>query len=110
MLGSYELSLMRDGSLLVKTARAQIVGEYALVGELARGRLRAALNVYWEEPLAVDHPLRSLPNVILTPHGGGLTHDRFVRQGEGIVEDVKRMLRGERPQHEVTASILTRMT
>ena len=110
LIDAKALAAMPDGALLVNTARAAIVDEDALVCELGSGRLRAALNVYWREPLSADHPLRGMPNVILTPHGGGKTHDRFVRQGEGIVEDVRRALGGESPLHEVTAGMLTRMT
>jgi phosphoglycerate dehydrogenase-like enzyme len=110
MLGVDQLARMRDNALLVNTARAGIVDEEALVSELTSGRIRAALNVFWKEPLAADHPLRGLPNVILTPHGGGLTHDRRVRQSGSLVEDIRRVCEGERPKHEVTRDMLLRMT
>ena len=102
--------MMPDQALLVNTARAGIVEEQALIAELQKGRIRAALNVFWKEPLVADHPLRDLGNVILTPHGGGLTHDRRVRQSRSLVDDIRRVCEGERPTHEVTSEMLLRMT
>jgi phosphoglycerate dehydrogenase-like enzyme len=110
MLGAEQLALMPDNALLVNTARAGIVDEEAIVSELGKGRIRAALNVFWKEPLADDHPLRGMGNVILTPHGGGLTHDRQVRQSRSLVEDIKLVCEDKRPVHEVTADMLLRMT
>ncbi|HCK10102.1 MAG: hypothetical protein CME21_03385 [Gemmatimonadetes bacterium] len=110
LLGADQLAAMADQTLIVNTARAGIIDEEALVAELITGRLRAALNVFWKEPLPTDHPLRGLDNVILTPHGGGLTHDRRVRQSRSLVEDIRRICEGERPKHEVTKDMLLRMT
>lgn len=110
MIGREQLATMPDDALLVNTARAGIVDEDALVAELETGRIRAALNVFWKEPLADDHPLRGMDNVILTPHGGGLTHDRRVRQSRSLVEDLKRVCAGKAPVHEVTSEMLSRMT
>ena len=110
MLGKAELATLADNTLIVNTARAGIIDENAIVVELQARRLRAALNVFWKEPLADDHPLRELDNVILTPHGGGLTHDRRVRQSRSLVEDIRRVCEGQRPTHEVTLEMLGRMT
>jgi len=110
MLGTAELALMPDRALLVNTARAGIVDEEAVISALGTGRIRAALNVFWKEPLAEDHPLRSMDNVILTPHGGGLTYDRQVRQSRSLVDDIKLVCEGKRPVHEVTSEMLLLMT
>lgn len=110
MLGAKELALIPDDGLLVNTARAAIVDEDALVAELKSGRIRAALNVFWKEPLPKDHPLRGLDNVILTPHGGGLTQDRQARQSRSIAEDMGRFFRGETPKCLVTREMVARMT
>lgn len=64
------LARLRDGALLVNTARGGLVDEDALMAELTSGRISAALDVYYKEPLAEDHPVRSLPNVVLAPHTG----------------------------------------
>ena len=64
------LRRMRDGALLVNTARGGLIAEEALMSELTSGRISAALDVFHQEPLPADHPIRSLPNVTLTPHTG----------------------------------------
>ena len=99
MLGWRELALMPDNALLVNTARAGILDEDATVSELVSGRIRAALNVFWKEPLDAEHP-----------HGGGLTYDRQIRQSKSLVEDIRLVCEGECPKHEVTAEMLLRMT
>jgi len=71
MIGAAELALMQDDGFLVNTARSWVVDQDALLAELQSGRLRAALDVYDQEPLPADHPYRSLENVILTPHVAG---------------------------------------
>jgi D-3-phosphoglycerate dehydrogenase len=110
VLGEEELGWIPDNGLLVNTARAAVVDEGALVKELQSGRIRAALNVFWKEPLAPDHALRDLDNVILTPHGGGLTHDTMRRHSQSIVDDLERFFKGEQPQNVVTREMLPRMT
>ena len=64
------LALLRDGAVLVNTGRGEVVDERALLAELHAGRLWAALDVFTEEPLTADHPLRSAPHTVLTPHSG----------------------------------------
>jgi len=70
VLGSAELSRMKNGAILVNTSRGPLVDETALIGELRKGRLIAALDVFDQEPLPADHPLIGLPNTLLTPHLG----------------------------------------
>lgn len=77
ILGAAELALMRPGTLLVNTARGGLVDEKALVAALMAGRLGAALDVYEQEPLPPDHPLRRAPNTVLTPHLGFSTVATF---------------------------------
>jgi D-3-phosphoglycerate dehydrogenase len=74
MIRAPELSLLRDGAVVANLARGGIVDQDELVAELARGRLGGAiLDVFEHEPLAPDHPLRAMPNVVLTPHIGAST-------------------------------------
>ncbi len=109
MIGAKELERIQDGALLVNTARAAIIDEGAVVEELERGRIRAAFDVYHDEPLPADHPLRSLENVQLTPHRGGHgPHEVF---GETIVDEIERFQAGHTLQHEIPreqAELMTR--
>ena len=61
---------MKDGACLVNTARAEIVERDALYAELGSGRIRGAFDVFHKEPLPPQDPIRSLPNVLLSPHMG----------------------------------------
>jgi D-3-phosphoglycerate dehydrogenase len=91
LIGAAELAAARPGLLLVNCARGGIVDEAALVAALrARGLAGAALEVFEEEPLAADHPLRSLDNVVLTPHlaasTGEATRQVAIEMGRQVVE------------------------
>ncbi len=72
LLDGRRLALLRDGAVLVNTARGEIVDEQALVRELVSGRLRAGLDVFAHEP-EVPAELLGLENVVLTPHVGSAT-------------------------------------
>lgn len=65
------LTSMKDDSVLVNVARGVVVDTEALITELKTGRIGAALDVTEPEPLPAEHPLWSLPNVIITSHNGG---------------------------------------
>lgn len=75
MIGRRELAMLRDGALIVNTARGGILDEKALADELATGRIRAALDVFEQEPLSRESPLRRMDNVLLIPHMAGPTID-----------------------------------
>lgn len=75
-LGERELSLMKEGSLLINTARAELIDTTALVEQLQNGKIKGAgFDVFDEEPVAKDNPLLTLDNVILSPHVGYNTPD-----------------------------------
>ena len=109
MIGPAQLALLKDGALFINTARGAIVDEQALIAELRTGRFTAVLDVYENEPLADDSPLRTLPNAILAPHAAGHSHETYLRQGTSAVEEVCRMLSGESFRHEVTRASLATM-
>jgi phosphoglycerate dehydrogenase-like enzyme len=94
LVGADDLARMRHGSLLVNTSRGPIVDEAALLAELSTGRLRAALDVFDREPLPSDHPLRSLPNVVLTPHLGYAAAPVFLQVYQESVENIAAFLAG----------------
>ena len=95
LLGERELALMRPDALLVNTSRGPIVDEAALLAALDRGHLAGVgLDVFDEEPLPVDHPLRTAPRTLLTPHLGYVTRDVYATFFTGVVEDVTAYLDG----------------
>jgi phosphoglycerate dehydrogenase-like enzyme len=109
MIRAAQLARLRDGALLINTARAALVDEDALLSELRSGRISAALDVFAAEPLPPDSSFRALPNVILSPHAAGHTTDTYLRQGQAMIEDVRRYLRGEPLVFEVSARMLPTM-
>ena len=111
LLDKKRLALMADGSYLINIARGGLIDMEALLAELRTGRLTAALDVTDPcEPLPVDHELRRLPNVLLTPHiaAGGIEMRRAI--GDVAVEEVCRFFRGEPLQNVVTPGMLATMT
>jgi len=84
-----ELRSMKPSAVLVNTSRGPVVDEAALVDVLPAGRIRgAAIDVFDTEPLPADHPLRSLPNALLTGHVGYVTRDLYTIFYRGAVEDI----------------------
>lgn len=89
LLGAAELALMPPGAVLINTARAGLVDERALIDALSTGQLAGAgLDVHSTEPLPPEHPFRSLPNVIATPHLGYVTEETYRRYFPGVVEAI----------------------
>ena len=73
MMAAREFALMPEGSFFVNTARGRLVDEDALMAALHSGHLAGAgLDVFWWEPILPDSPLRSTPNLLMTPHTGGI--------------------------------------
>jgi phosphoglycerate dehydrogenase-like enzyme len=87
--------LLRPTTYLINTSRGPIVEEQALLDALLAGRLAgAALDVFDQEPLPVDHPLRSAPSTLLTPHIGYVGKDAYAVFYREIVEDIEGWLNG----------------
>ena len=83
LIGAADMARMKPGAILINTSRGPIIDEKALLEAVHAGRIVAALDVYDHEPLSHDHPLRSAPNTVLTPHlGYGVreTWDQFYPQ------------------------------
>jgi phosphoglycerate dehydrogenase-like enzyme len=96
LLDARRLSLLRDGAVLVNTARAEVVDRDALVRELVSGRLRAGLDVFWDEP-NVPQELLGLSNVVLTPHIGSATETARFGMTRLVVDNVLAVLAGSPP-------------
>lgn len=110
MIGARELALMPDGAWLVNTSRPSLVDGEALMRELRSGRLSAALDVFDREPLPADDPLRTLPNVLLSPHAAFMTVECLHRLGDAAVDAVLRFSRGESLCNEITLDMAETMT
>jgi phosphoglycerate dehydrogenase-like enzyme len=96
LVGAEQLSLLGRDGWLVNTSRGPIVDEAALVDALDSGRIAGvALDVFDDEPLSADHPLRSHPHAVLTPHIGYVTRQNYAVFFSGVVEDVVAWLDGE---------------
>jgi phosphoglycerate dehydrogenase-like enzyme len=110
LLGARELGLIREGAVFINTSRAWVVDQDALLRALQQGRFWAALDVFDPEPLPVDSPLRSLDNVLLTPHIAGLTRDAHLGMGEEMVGEIRRLLIEQAPlRYEITRERLAQM-
>ncbi|MBA2389028.1 MAG: 2-hydroxyacid dehydrogenase [Geodermatophilaceae bacterium] len=95
MVDAAFLARMRDGALLVNAARGPVAVTDDLVAELASGRLRAALDVTDPEPLPEDHPLWTVPGLLLTPHIAGSVPGGTPRAYAVAREQLLRFLAGE---------------
>ncbi len=87
------LEQTRPGVILINTSRGGVVKEDDLVEFLQKGHVACAgLDVYESEPLPPDHPLRTLPHVVLTPHIGAQTHEGQVRAAVTLAQTLVRLL------------------
>ncbi len=103
MIGSHQLSLLRQGTLLVNAARGPVVDTDALVEALRAGRIRAALDVTDPEPLPEGHPLWTCPNLMITPHVGASTPEFTPRALRTAADELRRYMKGEPLKNVVQA-------
>jgi phosphoglycerate dehydrogenase-like enzyme len=96
LIGAKEFAVMKPTAFLVNTSRGPIVDEAALLDALRNKTIAGAgLDVYDVEPLPVDHPLRTLDNVVLSPHLGYVTQENYRASYGGVVEDIRAFLDGK---------------
>ncbi|RWQ78411.1 MAG: hydroxyacid dehydrogenase [Mesorhizobium sp.] len=98
LIDAAALERMTPGALLVLVSRAHLVDFPALLDAVARGRIRAAIDVFPQEPVLPDDPLRSLSNLILSPHRAAAVKGGRQEIGKMILVDVARILDGHEPE------------
>jgi phosphoglycerate dehydrogenase-like enzyme len=101
LINDAALAALPDGALVVNVGRGPIVDTDALVDHVSRGRLRVASDVFDPEPLPADHPLWSLPGVLIAPHVGGRSAAMRPRIARLVAAQAERMARGEEPLNVV---------
>jgi phosphoglycerate dehydrogenase-like enzyme len=95
-VGAHELGLMKPTAILVNAARGPIIDENALISALREKRIAGAgLDVFTQEPLPEDSPLRTLPNVVLTPHQGHNVREFYEVAYQDVVENITAFLAGK---------------
>ena len=96
IINAQSLSLMRNDALLVNTSRSTLIKTVDLVEALKVGKPgMAALDVYDDEPLPLNDPLRQLNNILMTPHLGFVSQPVYQRLSQGAVMAVEAWLKGE---------------
>jgi phosphoglycerate dehydrogenase-like enzyme len=103
------LSLLKDGSVLINTARGKIIDAGALQAECVAGRIDAVLDVTDPEPLPPDSPLLDLPNVFVTPHVAGAVGNEIARLGELAVSELELLSAGQPLRHAISQTELGRL-
>jgi len=109
MLNKDNLKLLKDGALIINTARGALIDEKALFEELKTGRITACLDVTDPEPPAVENPLRQLPNVIFTPHIAGAVANNLFRLGKLVVTELERFFSGRPLRYSINKKDLSRI-
>jgi D-3-phosphoglycerate dehydrogenase len=96
LIGAAELATVKPTVLIVNAARGGLIDEQALADALTEGRVAGAgVDVYVKEPMTAENPLRSAPNIVLTPHLGASTEEAQDKAGTAVARSVKLALRGD---------------
>ena len=107
MINRQAFAKMRPGAYLINTARGALVDPDALMQAVRTGQIAgAAMDVYEQEPLPVDHPLRSTPNLLLTPHNAFNSREAAVRMSIGCYEPIVDILEGRVPKFVCNPDVL----
>ena len=111
MIGEAEIGLMKDGVVIVNTARGQLTDEKALAAAVKSGKIaRLGVDVLQREPIFNDHPFLELENVIVLPHLGGYTDRSLHHMDEKNVEDIENVLQGKVPEEIANPDVLIKGT
>jgi D-3-phosphoglycerate dehydrogenase len=108
LMGAAQFARMKDDAVYVNTARAGLHDTEALTAALQAGTLGGAgLDHFDGEHLATDHPLASMPNVVLTPHIGGATYDTEANHSKLLADGLEQLLAGGKPDNLVNPEVLS---
>ena len=107
LIGKNELQKMKRTAVVINTARGAIIDEHALAKALETGTIGGAgLDVFSDEPLSPQHPLRRCPNILLTPHTAGQTREAMDRMTAMMLKNIQRVVEGQKPHYQVNAALL----
>ncbi len=106
MLTGAHFRRMKEGTVFINTARGRIIKEDEMIEVLREGRIFAFIDVTDPEPPPPDNPLYTLPNVFLTPHLAGSRGFEIHRQGECVLEELRRFVTGQPPRYPVTQDMM----
>ena len=96
LVGAKEFGLMKPSAFIINTSRGPIIDESAMLAALREKKIAGAgLDVFDIEPLPLDHPLRKMDNVVLTPHLGYVSEQNYKHYFAGVVEDIRGFLDGK---------------
>lgn len=96
LVGAREIALMKPTAYLINTSRAAIVDQDALLAALHEGRIAGAgIDVFDVEPLPADHPMRTAPRLLATPHLGYVSRANYAMYYGQAVEDIEAYLAGD---------------
>jgi phosphoglycerate dehydrogenase-like enzyme len=109
MITREHFAMLPQGAVFINVSRGGIFDENELAGELRRERFIACLDVTDAEPPAADHPYRSLPNVVLTPHIAGVAAENRFRIGTLAADEIHRWRMGQPLCYEVSRELLSRI-
>lgn len=109
LIGAAELARMHSGAIIVNTSRGGIIDEAALCDALRSGRIGGAgIDVFEAEPPPADHPLFSLPNIVLAPHVAGVTEGSMKGMANAVADVIDSVLAGQIPATLLNKEVLAR--
>jgi D-3-phosphoglycerate dehydrogenase len=111
LMSDTQFALMKPSAIFVNTGRGKVVDEAALFRALQQGKIAAAgLDVLEEEPAAKDNPLRTMPNVVITPQVAYYSEEAYLESRRRVSQEVAAILRGRRPRNCVNPAVLERLS
>lgn len=106
LLGARQFAMMKPGTIVINTSRAELIDEAALIAALTEKTIAGAgIDVYYQEPVPQNHSLLSLDNVVLTPHTAGHAFEGWARRCRFAWENIQRVEKGEAPAFTVKAGL-----